>query len=264
MERKLGVIRGSGALSALALGLTVWGTAGPVRADEVQARALLTAMTDYLAAQQTLSFDVESSIEVVTTDGAKVAIASSGSLAMERPDKIRLRRHGGFATVELTFDGKVLSVANLDAGVYGQSQVPGTVDDLIDTLREEYHLPLPAADLLGSDAGAILLAEVTEVRDLGSGVIRGEECDHLAFRSAEVDWQIWIAQGDIPHPCRFVITTKAIEGWPQYTLDFSAWGGGAMEPAFVFEAPTGAREVAVTDVPDLDEVAGIFVIEKGN
>ena len=103
---------------------------------------------------------------------------------------------------------------------------------------------------------------MTEVRDLGSGVIRGEECDHLAFRSAEVDWQIWIAQGDVPHPCRFVITSRDVEGWPQYTLDFSAWGAGALEPVFAFEAPAGAQKVEVKDIPDLDEVGGIFVVKE--
>jgi hypothetical protein len=265
MRRISGVTHGAGAMSAVALALVLLGTqAGPARADEAQARELLAAMTDYLAAQPALSFDLDSTIDVVTTDGAKVAIASSGSLAMERPDKIRVRRHGGFATVEMTYDGKVLSVVNFDAKVYGQSEVSGTLDDLIDTLREEYLIPLPAADLLASDAGAVLLADMTHVLDLGSGVIRGEECDHLAFRSAEVDWQIWIAQGEVPHPCRFIITTRDVEGWPQYTLEFSAWGAGALEPDFAFEAPAGAREVEVKDVPDLDEVGGIFVVQEGN
>lgn len=258
-----GASHGTGAVSAVVVALVLLGShSGPAQADEAQARALLAAMTEYLGAQQALSFDLDSTIEVVTTDGAKVAIASSGSLAMERPDKIRVRRHGGFATVEMTYDGKLLSVVNADAGLYGQSEVSGTVDDLIDALRTDYGLPLPAADLLASDAGAVLLADVTEVRDLGSGVIRGEECDHLAFRSAEVDWQIWIAQGEVPHPCRFVITSREVEGWPQYTLDFSAWGAGALEPVFAFEAPAGAQKVELKDIPDLDEVGGIFVVKE--
>lgn len=265
MRHPSGLNRRKVAVSALALGLVMLGAPGaPARADEAQARAILASMTDYLTAQKSLSFDVDATIEVVTTAGSKIAIASSGSVAMERPDRIRLRRHGGFATVVMTFDGQVLSVANLDANVYGQSSAPGTVDDLIETLRTEYLIPLPAADLLSSDAGAILLADVTEVLDLGSGVIREEECDHLAFRSAEVDWQIWIAQGDVPRPCRFAITSREIEGWPQYTLEFSNWGSGALEPVFAFESPAGAQEVEVKDVPDLSEVAGIFVIEGGN
>lgn len=257
--------RCTGAVSALVVGLVMTGVqATSARADEAQARAILAAMTDYLGAQQSLSFDIDSTIEVVTTAGSKVAIASSGSVAFQRPDKIRFRRHGGFATVEMIFDGQTVSVANHDANVYGDASVSGTVDDLIDTLREQYLIALPAADLLASDAGKVLLADVTDMRDLGSGVIRGEECDHLAFRSAEVDWQIWVAQGDVPHPCRFVITSREIEGWPQYMLEFSAWGSGGIEPAFVFEASAGMEKVDVQDVPDLSEVGGIFTTEEGN
>ena len=32
------------------------------------------------------------------------------------------------------------------------------------------------------------------MKDLGSGVIGGRECDQFAFRTDDVDWQIWIAQ----------------------------------------------------------------------
>jgi hypothetical protein len=249
---------GIGAGAALAVALI----APMARADEAQARALLKGMTDYLAAQPSLSFDVDSSLEVVTDDDQKLTIASSGSIAMERPGRLHLLRQGGFATIELVFDGTTLSVLNREANTYAQSEVPGTVDDLIDALRETYHLPLPAADLLGVDAGATLLADVTAVKDLGSGFIRGEECDHLAFRSGEVDWQIWIAQGDVPHPCRFVVTTKDIAGWPEYTLEFSAWGAGAIQAVAAFEPPADATKVEVQALPDLDEVGGIFSVKK--
>lgn len=249
---------------ALFMALVLAASAPQAHADEAQAREILKAMTDYLAAQQSLSFDVDSSVEIVTTDDQKLTIASSGSIVMQRPDKVHLLRRGGFATVEMIFDGKTLSVLNREANIYGQSDLPGTVDLLVDTLRDEYQRPLPAADLLGSDAGTVLLADVTEVKDLGSGVIRGEECDHLAFRTPEVDWQVWISQGDVPHPCRFVITSKSTPGWPEYTLEFSAWGSGAIESEFTFEAPAGATKAELKDIPDLDEVAGIFVIKGGN
>jgi hypothetical protein len=249
---------------ALVAALVLVTGAPKAHADEAQAREILKAMTDYLAAEQSLSFDVDSSVEVVTTDDQKLTIASSASVALQRPDKFHLLRRGGFATIELIFDGKTLSVLNRDANIYGQSDLPGTVDQLVETLRDQYQRPLPAADLLSADASAVLLADVTEVRDLGSGVIRGEECDHLAFRTPEVDWQIWIAQGDVPHPCRFVITSKNATGWPEYTLEFGAWGSGAVQPEFAFAAPAGAKKAELTDIPDLDEVAGIFAVTEGN
>ncbi len=84
--------------------------------------------------------------------------------------------------------------------VFTQVEIPGTVDHLIDELKDTYNRPLPAADLLLSNSYDVLMQGVMDVKDLGSGVIGGEECDSLAFRTEEVDWQIWIAHGDKPIP----------------------------------------------------------------
>ena len=73
---------------------------------------------------------------------------------------------------------------------------PGTIDQLIDQLRDKFHRQLPGADLLISNVYDALMTDVTDVKDLGSGVIGGKECDHLAFRAKDTDWQIWIAQGE--------------------------------------------------------------------
>jgi hypothetical protein len=61
-------------------------------------------------------------------------------------------------------------------------------------LRDKYHRPVPGADLLIWDPYDQLMLLVEDVKDFGSGVIRGTECDHLAFRTKDVDWQIWIAR----------------------------------------------------------------------
>ena len=96
---------------------------------------------------------------------------------------------------------------------------------------------------------------VTNVKDLGSGVIRGVECDHFAFQAKEVDWQVWITQGDQPHPCRYVVTTKDVKGWPQYTIDIRDWKTGAEVAAddFSFVPPPGARKLNPGEFPDVVE-----------
>ena len=234
------------------------------QADETNARQILAKMAEYLAGQQSLSFDYDSSLEIVTPENQKLAITSSGSIAMERPGNIRVNRRGGFASVEAVFDGNTLTVAQLDANVYAQFEVTGSVDTAVGALRTEFGNALPGADLLSPDVGKILMADVTNVKDLGSGVIRGEECDHLAFRTPDVDWQIWVSQGDTPYPCRYVITTKAVTGSPQYTLDISSWGAGLAPMDFTFAPAAGAAQVEIKSVPDLDEIAGIYSPEGGH
>lgn len=234
------------------------------QADEMDARQILSNMAAYLAGQEALSFDFDSSLEVVTSENQKLAITSSGSIAMERPGKIHMTRRGGFATIEASFDGTTLSVANLEANVYAQIEVTGSIDVVIETLRVKYGHPVPGADLLSPNVADILMSDVTDVKDLGSGIIRGKECDHLAFRADAVDWQIWVSQGETPYPCRYMITTRETAGSPQYMLDISSWGAGSASREFAFTAAAGATRVDPENIPDLDEIAGIYVREGGN
>src|SRR5271166_5151083 len=102
------------------------------RADEAQAKSLLKAMSDYLAAQKTISFDYDTNLELVTTQQQKIGLASSGTLTLERPDKLHATRTGGFANLEMVFDGKTLSLLGKNANVYTQIEAPGTIDHLVD------------------------------------------------------------------------------------------------------------------------------------
>jgi hypothetical protein len=80
-----------------------------VSADEADAKRILKTMSDYMAGQKSISFGFDAILEVVTNDDQKLALASSGTLTLNRPDKIHVTRAGGFADVELSFDGTCLS-----------------------------------------------------------------------------------------------------------------------------------------------------------
>src|SRR5690349_6257997 len=230
------------------------------RADEADAKRLFKAMSDYLGAQKAMSFDYDVNLELVSTQQQKIGLASSGTVTLNRPDRLHVTRTGGFANLEMVFDGKTLTLLGKNTNLYTQVEAPGTIDQLVDVLRDKYHRPVPAADLLMSDPYKELMPEVTDVKDLGSGVIHGVECDHLAFRTKEVDWQIWIAQGARPYPCRYVITSKKVTGWPQYTLDIWAWKTGAevASDAFKLEIPAGAKQLTPDQVPEINDIPALF------
>jgi len=229
-------------------------------------RPKVKAMSDYLGAQKAIALDYDSNLEVVTQQKQKLALASSGSVTLNRPDKIRATRTGGFANVEMVFDGKKLTLLGKNANVFARADAAGTIDHLVDELRDKYQRPVPAADLLMASPYDELMPLVVDAKDLGSGVIRGIECDHLAFRTKEVDWQIWIAQGQRPYPCRYVITSSEVTGSPQYTIDVRTWKTGAEVPpdAFSLEIPAGARELKPGDIPDFDELPAIFAAKGAN
>jgi hypothetical protein len=226
------------------------GVSSSSRADEADAKKLLRAMSDYVAAQKAISFKFDSILEVVTKDDQKLALASSGTVLLNRPNKIRATRAGGHADIEMLFDGTTLTLFGKNANLYTQIDTPGSIDELVDVLREKYKRPLPAADLLMANVYDQLMADVTDVKDLGSGVIGGVECDYLAFRKKDLDWQIWIAQGDEPYPCRYVVASKDRPHSPQYSVQISNWkaGDAVASDDFGFMNASKATEVDVKDL----------------
>ncbi len=250
VTRKLVKVSVAGIFAAVLALVIVLGTPSGARADVEDAKRLVKAMSDYMAAQKAISFSYDADLEVVTKDHQKLALMSSGTVILNRPDKIRATRMGGFANVEMIFDGKTLTLLGKNENVYAQIEIPGTIDHLIDELRHKHNMPLPAADLLMANIYDQLMPEVVDIKDLGSGVVGGIECDHLAFRTKDVDWQIWIAQGDRPYPCQYVITSKHIPEAPEYTIQVRDWKTGEAVAAndFSFKNTTNAKKIDLKDI----------------
>lgn len=245
---------------AAAVLLVMMAVAPTASADVAQAKSLFKAMSDYLGKQTRMSFDLDTSLEVVTTDQQKLSLTSSGSLTMVRPDKVRMVRRGGFADAELYFNGKTLSLFRRDQNLYSQIDVPGSVEHLVGELRDKYQRPLPAADLLDANVYDAMMPDVKDVKDLGTGFIRGNECDHIAFRTDEVDWQLWIARGDRPYPVRLIVTSKKVAGSPQYQVDVMNFktGGQVATVDFHFVPPPDARLVQPSELKSFDELPDFY------
>jgi hypothetical protein len=225
-------------------------------AQDDDAAKILKAMSDYLASQKSISLSFDASIEVITPEIQKIQFDSSGKLLLSRPDKIRASRTGGYANVELVFDGKTVTVLGKNLNAYAQTDAPGSIDQLVDLLRNQYGLELPGADLLISNSYEALMADVITAKHIGQGVIDGVECEHLAFRNQDTDWQLWVRTGDQPIPCKFVITSKATAAAPQYTLvikDFKTNVELAAD-AFAFQPPADAKKVDFKALGEIDEV----------
>lgn len=242
---------------AMLLLMTVLVVAAPhVRAQASDARTILKGMADYVSSQQTIELTFDSDIEVITPLMEKIQFASSGDVLLSRPDRLRAHRVGGYADVSLFFDGKTVSIVGNHLNGYAQFVAPGSVDHLIEVLRAGHGVALPGADLLLSDPYRVLVAGVKEAKHIGRGVIDGVECEHLAFRNFETDWQLWVEVGNTPIPRKLVISSKTVNSAPQYTLRIKSWKTGFLpaKNAFVFTPPAGATKLDQDALIDLDEL----------
>jgi hypothetical protein len=130
------------------------------------------------------------------------------------------------------------------------------VDQLVEALRAGHGVALPGADLLLTNSYEVLVADVKEAKYIGRGIIDGLECEHLAFRNFDTDWQLWVEVGQRPIPRKMVITSKTINSAPQYTIRVKSWKTdiNPSQDAFVLVPPAGAKKLNPDDLIGLDEL----------
>lgn len=224
-------------------------------AQSDDASAVLKRMTDYIAAHPDLSSQFDIEFDVVTPDIEKIQFAASGTMARSAPNRVHLTRHGGYSDVELIFDGKTTTIVDRFRNKYAQLTGPTSIDQLVTKLRGEYLMDLPAADLFLTKSYADLMDGVAVAKHVGIGVIDGHDCEHLAFRNEDTDWQLWIRTGDQPLPCKYKITSKTVAAAPDYTIRFYNWSEAKTpDSAYAFKAAPGAQAVAFDKLSDIGEL----------
>jgi hypothetical protein len=218
---------------------------GQASAVEPEVDQMLRKMSDYLAGLERFSVRTESSLEVILRSGEKIQYDSPAEALVQRPDKLHAERKGDIVNQEFYYDGKTLTLYNPDQKYYATVPAPPTIDQAIDFARDYLDVYAPGSDLLYKNAYKVLMEDVVSGLYVGMSVVGGVKCHHLAFRGNEVDWQIWIQDGDKPLPKKFVITTKWMTGAPQFTVLIRNWDLSPKfsKDVFTFVPPEGAEKI---------------------
>ena len=214
-------------------------------AIDPQAEKLLKRATDFLAAQQHFRVASRSTIEVVLGSGQKLQFDDRATLSMQRPNKLRVERQGGAVEQIFYYDGASLTLYNPGDHYFATVAAPGTLEEMLDFARESLDIVAPAGDLIYRNAYETLMADVLSASVVGKSVVEGRRCDHLAFRNMEVDWQIWLEEGDQPLPRKLVITSKDVAGMPQFSVVLTDWDLSATfgDRFFEFQPPRDATKI---------------------
>jgi hypothetical protein len=218
---------------------------GQSTAVEPRADQLLRKMSNYLGGIQQFSVQTENTLEIILRTGEKIQYDNPAEGLIRRPNKLRFDRKGDLVNQEFYYDGKTLTLYDKDRNCYATVGAPSTIDELIDFAREYLDLYVPGGDLLYKNAYEILMEDVISGFYEGMSVVGGIKCHHLAFRGNEVDWQIWIEDGDKPLPKKFIVTTKWMTGAPQFTMMIKSWNFSpkVTEDLFTFLPPKDAQKI---------------------
>jgi hypothetical protein len=214
-------------------------------AIEPEATRLLKRMTDYVSDLQRFSVDTDNMLEDVLVTGQKIQYDFTSTVKIQRPDKLRVERTGDLLRQVLVYDGKNLTIHNPQDNYFATTDAPDNIDDLLHFARDTLDIVPPTGDMIYTNAYELLTAGVIEGFVVGKSMVDGVRCDHLAFRTPLVDWQIWISDGDQPLPHKYVLTTMDDPAHPQYLVLMSEWDVSPRFDAadFSFNQPVGAQQI---------------------
>jgi hypothetical protein len=216
---------------------------------EPKANAELHRMSDYVSGLKTFRVDTTTVDETkVNKDGQKIQQLAESKMAVRRPGEMRIDRVSPNGRAVFLDDGKQFIVYNSDKNIYATAPAPGNLDQAAEDAREKLQVDAPGVDLLASNPYDALTDGVTEGRYIGLVPMGGGVMAHqlAVTRKNGISYQIWIQDGPMPLPLRYVVTGRDMRGSPQFTLELRNWQPNAQVPdsSFAFTPPAGAKKVA--------------------
>jgi hypothetical protein len=234
----------SSALGAVIVSASLSAAAQAPAVDPAAVQKLKT-MTEFLDRQPRFSVRTQSTLEDMHLSGHRIDFDVAANVTVVRPNKLRATRVGDEMDQRLYYDGKTMTLYNPAQKVYATEAAPPTVETMIDFARETIGILLPAADLLYRNAFPLFMQDVTFATVVGKSVIGGVTCDHLLFSRPGVDFQVWIAEGSKPWPCKYTVTETDTPALLSITTRLSDWNASpAVDDAqFRFTPPKGTEKI---------------------
>ena len=205
---------------------------------------IVRSATDYLKAQQSYAFTADIMFDDVLPPDFKIQQHALAQYTMQRPNKLRVNYTGDRRQAGFYIDGKNFTLYDQTANVYGVLPAGTDVESTLDTIFNKYDFSPPLTELLANDPYAKFSTVVQSGWYVGKSVVRGYSTHHLVFVQQNIDWQIWVDDGQTPLIRQIEITYKNLPGQPEYNAVFTDWSFSAASPSvFNFVPPKNAAMI---------------------
>jgi hypothetical protein len=127
--------------------------------------------------------------------------------------------------------------------VYSQTTHPGDVDAAVRYAVGTLGIRVPLARMVTTTFPQELQKLSTTVDYVEQDVLGAVPTDHIAARTRDVDYQVWIGEDLLP--TRLILTYKNAPGQPQFQAVFSSWNLSANidDSTFTFTPAKGAERI---------------------
>ena len=216
--------------------------------DVIEKQALddLKRMSAALSAAKEFTCKSRSTLEVSSRrTGQFITLMGNSEVAVQRPNKLRVIVKGEVPNFDFYYDGTNIAAYAPKNKVYSIAKAPGTIDQMFKTLEEKTGIQFPAADLLSGDPYAELTKGLTSAMVVGKSTVDGVPCEHLAFKSPGVHWEVWVDAGQSALPQRMAVTYADVQNFPRRLVEFSDWNTqpNLTDRDFAFQIPADARQI---------------------
>ena len=221
-------------------------------AAAAEGERLMRRMSDTLVKAATFRFATVESLDHPDRSTGRV-LHFTRTVTVRRPDAMFFEVDGTGDTaldVSTYYDGKTLSLRNNAHGLWAETSVPATLDEMLDDVARRYSLPVPFADVVYSLPYQAFVGPATTGGFVGHETIDGIACAHLGYVDNLVDVQIWIPASGQPLPRRVELVYKQAPGAPRARIDFTSWDLAPRidDEAFTFPRGEAPRQVAFEQI----------------
>lgn len=206
----------------------------------------LMDMAKFLGSTQKFSATLRVGYDVPQANGQTIEFGEFRDIWISRPNLLRMEETGSDGGQSLTlFDGKLITVYDDDTGTYAQAPQPGSIDDSVIYFVRDLKMRLPLAPLLMQTFSDELGRRLQSIEYVERTAVVGQPAHHIAGRTANADFQIWIADSKQPLPLRMIMNYRKAEGQPKFWADFSNWNLSPKfrKSTFAFNPPSDANQI---------------------
>ena len=221
--------------------------------DAATGERLMRSMSDTLAGAKTFTFETTERIETIAPSGEKRALHFTRKTAVRRPNALFFELHGE--------DGKAFDIAahyrdrtlmlndKLD-GTWAQTEVPGTLDEMLDDVIRRFGLPVPIGDVISRSPYDAIIGSSAQGSLVSWEKIDQVPCAKLDYADAFVEVRLWLPKSGPALPRRLEIVYKRAPVPLVSQLNFSNWKLDAQgtDATFTFQPPAGRNPVEFHDL----------------